>query len=94
MYGFPDKSLNKVTATLENKKINYILLDRRNNYDVDTVSDNKNLNTYTENYEQAKKYINIKRRILRIYNELNDNIYNKEIKDKISKIEEVLNIGV
>ena len=33
--GFPEVSLKRVLATLENKKIEYMILDRRNNYDVD-----------------------------------------------------------
>ena len=44
MCGFPKASINKVIAKLEDKKINYLIVDRRNQYDVDEVSDNKNLN--------------------------------------------------
>ena len=29
---FPSQSLNKVLTMLENKKINYVIIDRRNNY--------------------------------------------------------------
>ncbi len=44
--GFPLNSLNKVIAKLEENKINYIILDRRNSYDIEQKSDNKNLNNY------------------------------------------------
>ena len=90
--GFPTKSLSKVEATLENKKVNYILVDRRNNYDVDDFSDNKNLNTYDEQFEKANKYIKSKNRIDAIYLELMKNINAKDIKNKIYQIETVLNI--
>lgn len=94
LFGFPTKSLNKVIATLEKNKINYLLLDRRNNYEVDNVFDNKKANQYSKIYENSKKYINTKRRIMKIYNELNDNIYNSETKNKIFEIEKILGIGV
>ena len=55
--GFPIESINKIMAKLENKKINYLIVDRRNNYDVDEFYDNKNLNTYNQTYEKAKQYI-------------------------------------
>lgn len=55
--GFPKEKLNKVMATLENKKINYAVLDRRNNYRVDEKDDNKNLNKYNEYLEKAIKYV-------------------------------------
>ena len=90
--GFPIKSLAKIEATLENKKINYMLIDRRNNYDVDEKIDNKNLNTYDEQFEKAHKYINIKNRIDTIYLELVKDINSKDTKNKINQIEKILNI--
>ena len=54
--GFPQKSLSKIQATLENKKINYLLVDRRNKFDVDEKSDNKNLNNYEEHFRKAYKF--------------------------------------
>ena len=65
---FPIPSLGKVTAILENNKINYIVVDRRNNYEIDEFCDNKNLNTYTTYFEKARKYINLKIRIENILN--------------------------
>ena len=90
--GFPKSSLNKVIATLENKRINYILLDRRNNYDVDQISDNNNLNTYEEQLEKAKKYVNIKRRIDLINQKLIDNMQKEAIITQIEQIEKILQI--
>ena len=88
--GFPVKSLSKIESTLEQKKINYILLDRRNNYYIDYFLDNKNLNKYEEIYEKAYKYIKIKNRIQNINTYLNKNIEQKEIIDKIKEIEKIL----
>ena len=74
MCGFPQDSYNKVIAKLEEKKINYMILDRRNNYEIDEICDNKNLNTYTTFFEKARKYINLKIRIESINNYLLENI--------------------
>lgn len=69
-----------------------MLIDRRNNYDVDEKIDNKNLNTYDEQFEKAHKYIKIKNRIDTIYLELVKDINSKDIKSAISQIEKILNI--
>ena len=55
--GFPIKSIVKVENMLERKKVNYIILDRKNNYDIEVFKDYKNLNQYQSTYEKAKKYI-------------------------------------
>lgn len=64
---FPKSAYNKVISTLEESKINYIILDKRNNYDVDEKSNNKNLNKYNDIYQIAKKKIARKMRIEKIY---------------------------
>ena len=46
---------NKIISKLEEKKINYLILDRRNNYEEDEKSNNKNLNTYSKIMIPAKK---------------------------------------
>ena len=85
--GFPIEAINKVMSKLENKKINYLIVDRRNNYDVDEISDNKNLNMYDKTYERAKSYINSKNRVEKIYKYLMNNLNNKNL---ISEVEKVL----
>ncbi len=67
---FPKSAYNKVISRLEENKINYIILDKRNNYDVDEKCDNKNLNKYNYIYQKAKKNISTKMRIEKIYNYL------------------------
>ena len=87
---FLGKSLPKIEAKLENKKINYIVVDRRNNFDVDEISDNKNLNTYDKEFEKAHKYINLKKRIDDIYIKLIKDINKEETKRKIFEIEKIV----
>lgn len=88
--GFPKNIVPKVTAKLENEKINYMLIDTRNNYDVDEKSDNKNLNTYLKKLDTSLKYIRLKRRIDRISEVLILEINNENIKEKLRKIEEII----
>ena len=83
---FPNNAINKVMATLEQNKINYLVLDRRNNYDLEEKSDNRNLNNYDEKYEIAKKHIATKMRVEKINQYLMDNLKNKELIDKIEKV--------
>lgn len=64
---FPKSAYNKVLSILEKNRINYITLDKRNNYDTDNKDNNKNLNRYMEFYERAKKEIAKKMRIEKIY---------------------------
>lgn len=84
--GFPVEAINKIMAKLENKKVNYMLLDRRNNYDVDEIVDNKNLNTYKQTYEKAREYINSKKRVNNIYSYLLKNLNNKNLIAQMEKI--------
>ena len=57
---FPVFTLNKIIVKLEENKINYIIVDRRNNYEVDGKYDNGKLNKYNSYLEKSKKYINQK----------------------------------
>lgn len=88
--GFPSQSLNKITSKLENKKINYVIVDRRNNYEIEQKEDFKNLNTYDKYYEKAKEEIGTKLRIQKINTYLLENIDKNNIKKLIVNIEELL----
>lgn len=88
--GFPRNCINKVIAKLENKKIDYICVDKRNNYDVLFKLENRNLNTYNEFYEKSKKYLNIKNRINNITNYLNKSVDEKDIKELLCEIEKAI----
>lgn len=91
--GFTDNSINKVMAKLEQNKINYLLLDRKNNYDVDKKFDNKNLNSYDKIFKKAKDKIYTIKRIDAINSYLYANADNKEIGEILNRMEEVLNEG-
>ena len=83
---FPQNAINKVISVLENKQINYIILDRRNNYEIIEKSDNRNLNRYDKIYEIGRRE-NVKRmRVEKIYSYLLENMDNKELIDNIEKV--------
>ena len=88
--GFPKIAIPKIMAKLEEKKINYIIIDTRNNYEVDEQNNN-NLNTYEKNLIKAHKYIKIKKRIEKIEENILNNVEKENIIEKIRKIEEIVN---
>lgn len=73
---FPVFILNKIMAKLEENKINYIIIDRRNNYGVDEKSDNGNLNKYNIYLEKSKKYIKFSTQIDDILKYTSNNFLN------------------
>ena len=83
--GFPLDTLPRVLAKLENKKINYLIIDKRNNYDVDNKQDYKKLNNYEKIYEEANKNINRNKRIERLVGFLKENIDSDDFTKLIGK---------
>lgn len=65
--GFPTVSINKVLYILDNKKINYLVVDKSDNYAELNKNNFKNKNKYNEIYEMCKEEIDIKLRIEKIY---------------------------
>ena len=88
--GFPVNSISKVMRKLEDNKINYLVIDTRNNYDVEEKINFKNLNRYEKFADKAKLYINAKKRIDNINDYLMGNIYEQDINKTISKIERAI----
>lgn len=88
--GFPSQSLGKIISKLEEKKINYLIVDRRNNYEVEDKENYNNLNSYEKWFEKAQEKVGVKVRIQNINNYLVENINNPNIKDLTLKIERVL----
>ena len=84
--GFPKESINKVIAKLEHKKINYLVVNKSNNYEVDEKCINNNLNTYKKVLMDAKSYINAKLRVENINKYLLKNLNNKQLIEEIEKI--------
>lgn len=89
--GFPLKIINKVLANLQNKKINYLILDSRDNYNINEKVDFKNLNTYAKMYENSKIYVNNQIGIEEICNYLSENAEKAKLKQVIEEIRSLLN---
>lgn len=88
--GFPTNVALRIRARLEENNINYLLIDRRNDFEVDEKEDFGNNNKYDAIYEKAKRYVNFKFRIENIQEFLMENIENNGIKGTIQKIEEII----
>ena len=67
-----------------------MVIDNRNNFEVDEKSDNGNLNRYSATYEKARNYINYKVRIDGINNFLLENLEKKDFRKLLGKIEEII----
>lgn len=87
---FPKSAINKVMAKLEGNKISYIIIDKSLNYEVIDEQNYKKQNRYIDLYKTVHDYVSKKERINNIYRYLVKNINQKEIKEKIKKIEELL----
>mgnify|MGYP000030025749 FL=1 len=88
--GFPKNAINKVIVKLERNKIDYVIIDTRNNYEVDSESYNKNLNNYYKILEKAHNYVKIKKRLEKIETSLISKIDKTETLEKIKKIESIV----
>ena len=75
--GFPITSINKIEAKVEDLKINYLVVNKADNYEVYEEQDFKSENKYIQTYNKAHKYISRKNRITEIYNYLMENINNQ-----------------
>ena len=89
--GFPVSVLKKVEATLEQKKINYLILDRKDNYSINYSMNFKNLNAYEKIYNASKLYINNIKRIDSISEYLTKSANKEELKKLLKEIEECIN---
>lgn len=88
--GFPTVSLNKVLSRLENEKINYLVIDKRNEYDVDSKQDFKNLNKYQKIYLKSRNFVNYKVRIKKIEKDLLEQINEKDFRKTLGEIEKII----
>lgn len=86
--GFPDVAINKVKAKVEELKINYMILDRRNNYEEDEKFNNKNLNNYNNVLKKARIYANNKIRLDKIMQFFLDNIDTEYTRKTLIKLEQ------
>lgn len=90
MCGFPLKSIFKVRTKIEDKEINYMIIEPRNNYDVEVKEDFGNLNEYDKLFEKAYSQNKRKKKISHISEELTLLIESPNFKEIIRKIEDLL----
>ena len=88
--GFPMSAEKRVRTKLEENKINYKIVDPRNEYSVDVSEDYKNLNEYENELKKDFTLIKYKKVINRITEELTMNMNKPDFKDIIRKIEDIL----
>lgn len=88
--GFPKSCINKVRSVLEEKEINYMLVDRKHCYDEDDKMEFKT-NQYQELYDRAFKYVNVKKRLEDIQEYILNNIENEKVLKLIDKCEVYIN---
>lgn len=88
--GFPLRIIMNVRTKLEELKINYMLIDQRNNYDVDITEDFRNLNNYEEEFKKAYTKVKHRKNIEHIVRELELIIDKDNFKDIIRKIEDLI----
>jgi len=84
---FPLSSISKVENILEKNKINYLVVDKRSNYEEEYKMIDKQVNNYDKIFEIAN--LNVKKmfRIQKIYNELVKKINITNIENILDKIE-------
>ena len=88
--GFPKNKLKNIVANLENQKIDFLVLDRKNSYREDEKSNNKSLNKYNDIFEKAKKYVKRKQKADYIYSYLRDNFNNDEIDNTLIELKRII----
>ena len=84
--GFVDKLIPKVASKLEDEKINYFILERKENYEIVENKDFKDLNKYEKNFERAKIYGNNMMLLNEIVKNINSDIYSVIMNQKLNKI--------
>lgn len=88
--GFPITAEKRVRTKLEENKINYKIIDPRNEYNVDTSEDYKNLNNYENEFKKDFTIMKQRKVITRLTEELSLYIDKPNFKEIIRKIEDVL----
>ena len=88
---FPKKYIARIKSKIETNKIDYILLDVRNNYEVIEKSENRNLNKYYKIFNKAQQFVKNKRRIDIVVDKLLLKIEQNDFLEKIRKIESIIN---
>ena len=88
--GFPLSSVYKVKGKLEEKKINYMIIDPRNEYNIDEVKEFNNLNTYENEFKKSYSANKHRKWIRKICEEMELLMEKPNFKEIIRKVEDVL----
>ena len=89
--GFPISALSNVKYMLEQKKINYIIIDRAHNYEENEKEDFKSENSYVKCLEKARKCISLRNRVDNINEFLVDNMDKENINSILERMECIIN---
>ena len=89
--GFPKGSKNKVMAKIEEKKLDYIFIDVKNNYDVEDKLENGNLNNYDKILEEAFRTVKTMQKLEDVMESLGLQIDKPNFIDKLRRIEDIIN---
>lgn len=88
--GMPSTALNKIIRVFEEKKINYIVLIKSQNYEEEDKRDFNVNNKYEEIYEKAYKITSLKKRINAIHEYLMEHIEAPNIKEILRSMEDLI----
>lgn len=89
--GFPLSSLNKVMVGLEKRNVSYVVVDKRNEYEVTAREEFGNKNSYYEKYKMAKLKEKITKRVEKLDRFVFEKILNgdKEVINKVKAMEKL-----
>jgi DNA mismatch repair ATPase MutS len=88
--GFPLNVINKIKKSLEERKINYVVLNNSNSSETNECNKFDKENMYKSFFEKAYKYIFNKGKIDLIYDYMLENATDDSFKIKLNQIEEIL----
>ena len=91
--GFSKKAIPRVLSKLEEQKIDYLLIDVRNDYEIDDKYENRNLNNYDTVFEKSYIYVKKQRKIKEMNERMLELVDLPDFKEKMLRIEEILNEG-
>ena len=89
--GFPINAISKVENILEKRKINYVVVDRRNNYEEEEKNINKQENNYDKIFEKSKQTIEIILKIQKINQFLIQHKEDEKIEKILERMEKIIN---
>ena len=89
--GFPTNAISKVENILEKRKVNYIVVDRRNNYEAEEKYINNQENNYDKIFEKSKQTIDKLLKIQKINQYLIQHKEDEKIEKILERMEKIIN---